>query len=1380
MRNWLSVIVFIVFAIGFNQSISAQSTEYAFKGDLKAFSVTGAAGNTYVWKLTHPDLSVETLSSTTNSSGTITFSSTGTYVLLVQATDVKGCLSEPITKNIIVITEVTVTASISNASETAGNKGQFKVDLGSVNSTGANVNISYAVTGTATAGLDYSTGLPLNVVIPNGSQTAVIDLNGIIDDLLVEANETVILTLTGSSQVLFPITTNPVLATATVTIADNDYTVIPTVDKLTTDDTTPLITGTATVGLFETFKVTINGITYTVGDGNLSLSGTNWSLQIPAANAMLQNTYEVVATATSLSGLTSNDNTTNELIIDTMPPDAPTVVSQLTSDTTPVITGTSILRVEEKLTVSVNGKVYAVGDGNLSLSGSNWTLQIPSGDALPDGTYSVTATATNKAGNSTSDNTTDELIIDTTAPSVRPTVTRLLTNDSTPVISGTATVGTGEKLYVVVNGITYTTGDGKLTLSGSNWTLQIPAYSPLLDDTYSVTARVTDKAGNSAFDNTKDELVVDTTPPAIPTVDNQKTNDTTPLIKGTAVLLSGELLKVRVNGMTYQLGDGNLSIKGTLWSLQIPSGSEILDGVYPVTATITDAANNVSTDATTNELTIDTKTITVTDRLATNDINVIFRNKTATGNVLINDAGFYKFSPAASKNLDPINGSLVLDAQGKYTYTPKTDFIGADNFYYTVCSGLEPADCDTMNVTVRIVSDVLAEIPPIADDDEMQTEQNTTVRGNVLANDLSVLGEKLILNLKQKEGPTSGTLVLNADGNFVYTPKAGFVGQDYFVYEVCGEISGLCDHARVTITVSQDLNEVRLFAADDVFFSYGKALQGNLLANDLYPSASTLKVNTTPFITPKDGVVTINSNGTFNYVPTSGFVGTDQFSYEICDSQISDCDYANVIIVIKETPALYADLSIKKTGPASIKPGEVVNYEVTVTNNGNAIASSVQINDYLPKAIENAKYTTSENTTPINWSGNVDVAQLDINKIFSLFISGTVALNAPDTLKNIATVLSKTWDPDVKNNISVVQTKVQRDGPIARIAGSSYFAIGSCDTKGRILDASESSGEGLLYAWSPSIYLDNAAIAKPLYKPGITTRYKLTVTDVNGKSDTTSVLVIVPPAPKAVTDRNVYVDVPNKTILLNGSKSTGAGLSFLWQSKEGIILNGETTPSAQVSGLGMYYLQVTDSLGCMNRDSVNVGLYIQAINDTVETNVNERVIINVVRNDKPVSLINPSSISIVTPPLHGIAEVAADSLILYTPEDSYIGQDEFVYAICDYFKNCDQAKVLVLINDIPFFIPEAFSPNGDNINDAFEIKGLSKYKSVEIEIFNRWGNIVYQSKNYGEGTGKDGYWDGTAKFGVRTGSGPVPSGTYYYILKLNGNENINGSIYLDR
>lgn len=958
-----------------------------------------------------------------------------------------------------------------------------------------------------------------------------------------------------------------------------------------------------------------------------------------------------------------------------------------------------------------------------------------------------------------------------------PTVVAQTTNNVTPVITGTATVGVNEIFSVSVNNFIYKPGDGNLILSGTNWTLTIPAARALPEGIYDVLAQVTN-AQCYLGDASINELTIDTTKPTpLPTVLSQTTDSTTPLISGTATLASGEKLTVTVNGITYRPGDGNLSISGSGWSLQIPLINKLSVGVYQVIAKVTDAAGNSSVNATSNELTIKSP-VAVIERLATNDVNITFVNVPVSGNVLINDAGFYGYNSTVKIDLDPVNGTVALAPDGSYTYTPKKDFTGVDNFYYTVCTTDDPAGCKTVNVTIQVLKDVLALIGPVANDDEAQTTVNTAVSGNMLSNDLFPSGDVLVLNPKLKQDPAHGSVVLNAGGRFTYTPASGFSGQDYFIYEICGNVSGLCASARVTITVAND-PAVRLFAADDFYFSYAKSVQGNLLANDLYPSVSTLKVNSSPVVQSIHGTAVISADGTFIYTPTAGFSGTDQFVYEICDTQLGACARATVYILTKETPAQYADLSVAKTGPVSVVPGNVVNYQITVTNLGTAVAENVQINDYMPSAIGNAQFNLQGSSVSNSWSGFYTLSKLEVNKPFVLIIKGTVAGNAPDTLKNIATVTSSTWDPSYANNQSGVKTLVNR-GPVARIQRAPSIFAGSCNSRGVTLDGSKSIGEGLRFSWSPSLYLDDAGSSKPKFIPGKSTRYTLTVTDSKGLKDTASVMVSVIAAPKAVTDKNVFVDKPSSTILLNGANSTGAGLTYLWLTKEGILLSGETKQSATVSGLGMYYLQVTDSLGCFSRDSVNVGLYIQAINDTARTNVNQSVIINVLKNDIPKKGVNPSSISIVSLPLHGVAEVSADSLILYMPEESYIGHDEFVYQVCDYFKKCDQAKVLVLINDVPFFIPEAFSPNGDGINDLFEIKGLARYKTVEIEIFNRYGNIVYLSKNYGEGKGKTGFWDGTAQKGLRIGSGPVPTGTYYYILTLNGTEKISRAIYLDR
>lgn len=344
--------------------------------------------------------------------------------------------------------------------------------------------------------------------------------------------------------------------------------------------------------------------------------------------------------------------------------------------------------------------------------------------------------------------------------------------------------------------------------------------------------------------------------------------------------------------------------------------------------------------------------------------------------------------------------------------------------------------------------------------------------------------------------------------------------------------------------------------------------------------------------------------------------------------------------------------------------------------------------------------------------------------------------------------------------------------PTVLVGNSSYILSNSCEPV--ILDASASTGDGLTFKWDPPLYLDDPSASKPKFTPGITTTYTLTVTDIYGHSSTETARILVAQPPKVDAGENLYIAL-NQFGMLDGTKSAGENITYSWTTNSGHIKDGALSPHPIVDQPGKYYLTVTDQYGCADIDSVLVNIYTQAVQDTINTVINAVADVNVLLNDIPKSGLNPVTLKIVNHPMNGSAAVIADSVITYSPNQYFVGSDSFVYSICDYLQSCDEATVLVFINDNPFFIPEAFSPNGDGINDKFEIKGIAKYKTVQVEIFNRWGNIVYQSKNYGEGAGKEGFWDGNSKSG-----GPIPTGTYFYILRLDGKENINGSVYLDR
>jgi Domain of unknown function (DUF4347)/Calx-beta domain len=111
----------------------------------------------------------------------------------------------------------TITATDGSAAEATSDGGTFTVDLGAVNQTGSNITVNYTVSGTAVGGTDY-TILSGSVAVASGSQTATISVAGIVNDTRIEANETVIVTLTSTSSASVGVNSTP----ATVTIADDD------------------------------------------------------------------------------------------------------------------------------------------------------------------------------------------------------------------------------------------------------------------------------------------------------------------------------------------------------------------------------------------------------------------------------------------------------------------------------------------------------------------------------------------------------------------------------------------------------------------------------------------------------------------------------------------------------------------------------------------------------------------------------------------------------------------------------------------------------------------------------------------------------------------------------------------------------------------------------------------------------------------------------------------------------------------------------------------------------------------------------------------------------------------------------------------------------
>jgi gliding motility-associated-like protein len=92
-------------------------------------------------------------------------------------------------------------------------------------------------------------------------------------------------------------------------------------------------------------------------------------------------------------------------------------------------------------------------------------------------------------------------------------------------------------------------------------------------------------------------------------------------------------------------------------------------------------------------------------------------------------------------------------------------------------------------------------------------------------------------------------------------------------------------------------------------------------------------------------------------------------------------------------------------------------------------------------------------------------------------------------------------------------------------------------------------------------------------------------------------------------------------------------------------------------------------------------------------------------------------------------------------------------------------KVTVSAATSKILVPNAFSPNGDGVNDTWIITGLSANPGATVDVFNRYGQLVFHSENYNKA------WDGTFN------GNPLPMGTYYYIVDAKNNEKkVAGSV----
>lgn len=220
------------------------------------------------------------------------------------------------------------------------------------------------------------------------------------------------------------------------------------------------------------------------------------------------------------------------------------------------------------------------------------------------------------------------------------------------------------------------------------------------------------------------------------------------------------------------------------------------------------------------------------------------------------------------------------------------------------------------------------------------------------------------------------------------------------------------------------------------------------------------------------------------------------------------------------------------------------------------------------------------------------------------------------------------------------------------------------------------------------------------------------------------------------------------TLTVENYSDVDVAFSYLWS-------NGATTASIQGLSAGSYSVVVSPDNGCEP---------ITETFDVFEPDVLQLVM--EVVEESAAKAGDGSATAKVSGGTPGYEYLWTDPLQQRTATAVSLGAGEYQVTVTDV-NGCQISGTALL--KAKLFIPDGFSPNGDDINERFVISGLEDYPNAKLEVYNRWNSLVYSKDGYGNESkwGADAWWDGRSDSGTRVGNSFLPPANYIYFLRLS-------------
>ncbi|WP_203453338.1 Ig-like domain-containing protein [Enterobacter hormaechei] len=848
----------------------------------------------------------------------------------------------------------------------AAEKGQDLVLSGS----SSNVEAGQTVT-IIFAGKTWTT-----TVDANGDWTCTVpaaDLSGLKDgDASVQVSVTNVNGNAASSSQAFSVDTAAPAVTINTISGDNMLNAAEAAQDLT-------LSGTSTAEAGQTVTVTFNGNQYTA---QVQANGS-WTLDVPAADlaGIADGSAAVTVTVSDKAGNPASAGAS--VLVDT-------TVPQITFN---IVAGDDIVNIAEHgqalivtgkvtgaqagdvITLTLNGKDYtAMLDG-----AGNWSVGVPAADvgALANGDQTISATLTDKAGNSTS--ATHAFDVSLTAPVIA--INTLAVDDvinatekgQDLLISGTSNQPDGTRITVTLNGISY----AATTDASGNWSVTVPAanVSALGEASYSVTASVTDTAGNSA--NTSHSVLVDSALPQV-TINAVATDD----VINAAEVASGQTLSGKVSGAasgdTVTIGIGGNTYTATVqddlsWSVNVASDvlTAIGNGDLTVTASVTNGHGNTGTGE--RDITIDASLPGLrVDTVAGDDvINSIEHGQ----NLII--TGSSDGLASGSALTVTVNGktyAATVLADGTWTAAiPAADVGALSAGTITVTVDGQSAAGNPVSISHDVKVDLAAvaiSINPIASDDVI----NAAEKGA----DLVLSGSTTNVEENQTVTITFGgklyTATVDASGNWTATvPSAdlgGLKDGDASVQVSVTNVNGNSASAGREYSVDATAPTVSIEIVSDNNIINAAEAQQDLVVNGVSNAEAGQTVTVT--LNGVDYTTTVQANGSWSVTVPSADIGA-----------ITDGDYTITAAVADKAgnPAsadrdVLVDTTVPQLTINTVSDDDVINsaehaQALIVTGSVTGAAAG----DVVTVTINNKDYTATLDTSG-RWSVGVPAADV--------------------------------------------------------------------------------------------------------------------------------------------------------------------------------------------------------------------------------------------------------------------------------------------------------------------------------------------------------------------------------------------------------------------